>query len=148
LQKRLRKFYGSQHIDVAEEHFTSRIEPVYEEGVETSNDTLILFGTDFLGMQAMKKMFSPKTGSFKEIYLNPSNIMLQYSSPAEANEVIIKNLKPDSQTRFKIEEESEQVRRFPKTPKGTNQFMLRVDRAQSLHLSFLLQRRNRISRLL
>lgn len=38
---------GNQQIDVSEEYFSNRIEPVYEEGISTSDDTLILFGGDF-----------------------------------------------------------------------------------------------------
>lgn len=58
LNQRIKKFYATNdYIQVDEEHFKPRAEPLYFPGVEPAADTLVLFGIDFMKKQQLKSYF-------------------------------------------------------------------------------------------
>lgn len=90
MHKRIQRFFTTNnHIDVAEEHFKPKIEPIYCEGDYTVGDTLILFGIDFITTAALKELFSVGDPKFAYQNLDASNCILKYSSADFARTAIL-----------------------------------------------------------
>lgn len=49
---------NDDYIEVDTEHFKPRIEPLYLPGVVPTDDTLLLFGIDFMSKQQLKAYFN------------------------------------------------------------------------------------------
>lgn len=65
LLQRIKKYYvTSDSIQVDVEHFRPRLEPLYARGIEPSNDTLVLFGIDFMKKQQLREYFNIPNSSF------------------------------------------------------------------------------------
>lgn len=106
LKQRIKKFYAtSDYIQVDEEHFKPRIEPLYIAGVEPSSDTLLLFGIDFMKKVQLKDYFAHYGAQYH--FLDESNCIIAFPSPQAALEAIRANVRPDSNTKFKVEDDSD-----------------------------------------
>jgi hypothetical protein len=104
LKNRIKKFYATNDfIQVDIEHFKPRLEPLYSAGVEPSNDTLVLFGIDFMGKQQLRQYFGSFNPQF--VFIDESNCMITFPSAEAALMAIRFNVKIDSMTRFKVEDD-------------------------------------------
>lgn len=100
------KFYNyGLRINFANEHFKPRIEPDYrDETVFPLDHTLILFGIDFLGIKKIKKIF-PDAADIMDI--DESNCKIRFTDRRKARQAILSNVRKESLTRLKVEEEDE-----------------------------------------
>jgi hypothetical protein len=97
LLRRTSKFFSvEQQIDLNDEHYKPRVEPYYDQHVYTTNDTLVLFGSDFLNKAELKKKFGKYDRHFQLAQLDLSNCMLKFSNPTSAREAILDSLPKDS----------------------------------------------------
>lgn len=74
--------------------------------MEPTDDTLILFGIDFMSKQQLKAYFAQFAPQY--YFLDESNCIIKFFSPEAARQAIKENLKQDSQTRYKIEEDADE----------------------------------------
>lgn len=106
LKNRIKKFYATNdYIQVDVEHFKPRVEPLYIAGVEPSNDTLVLFGIDFMKKNQLKQYFADFSPHYR--FLDESNCILTFPTPEAALKAIRANVRPDSNTKLKVEEDAE-----------------------------------------
>jgi hypothetical protein len=91
---------------VSEEYYKPRRDPVYGQNTTLSNDTLMVFGIDFLKTAELKRRFSvyqSEGEDVKFLFLDKSNCMIYFSDPEKVRATLELNVKKNSSTAFKIE---------------------------------------------